>query len=96
MKKLSTRYDQRLSFYGKAKFYDTNINGHKGYMLKSYDTDVAFAYTEYEGIGIKRHVIDPDTLTEIDENKPGWSMTTNRHIREFCKQYKTHGELEEA
>ena len=96
MKNLSTRFDSRNSFYGKARYYDANYEGHKGYMLRSYDTDVAFAYITYEGLGIKRHVIDPRTMNEIDEYKPGWSMTTNRHIREFIKQYRTYGELQEA
>ena len=83
-------YDARDNFYGKAKIRKGFLNGYPGYYLTSYDKDVAFAFCCYEGYGIGYHIVDPNTLDEINEKKPGWSQTTNRHIREFCKQWRGH------
>lgn len=85
---LLANYDARQSFYGKAHIRKGFLKGYPGYYLTSYSTDVAFAFSCYEDEGIGHHVIDPNTLKEINEKHPGWSQTTNRHIRSFCKQWR--------
>lgn len=81
-------YDARASFYGKAKIFKTTFKGVPGWALESYGEYVAFAFVDYGNWGIVYHIVDPNTCDEINEKRPGWSQTTNRHIREFCKQVR--------
>lgn len=78
---LNTIYDSRQSFYGKAR---VRKDGTTFYLI-SYSTTVAVAKIDAHGNYV---VVDPDTDLEIDMKHPGWSQTTNRHIREFYKQVK--------
>ena len=71
---LMARYDARKSFYGKAHVIE---DGDKK-ILKSYDTCVCYI----EG-GLPYNMDG----SRITGNKYGWSQTTNRHIREFIKQF---------
>lgn len=65
---LSTVYDGRKSFYGKAHVIDY---GNGKYDLQSYNTIVA---TIQDGKVIKNGI-------------GCYSVTTNRHIREFFRQF---------
>lgn len=91
---LESIYDARASFYGKAKIAKDTMDGQPGFTLFSYDTPVAFAYVTYGlgecNYGCAYHVIDPDSKEEINVKHPGWSQTTNRHIREFYTQFMNH------
>ena len=71
---LTPIYDTRKSFYGKAHVIE-NFNK---LTLISYSTEVA---------QVIDGVLQDMNGQPIDLKKPGWSQTTNRHIREFAKQF---------
>lgn len=75
---LTPEHDSRASFYNKA-FVEPH--GDELWLI-SYTTHVA-SLVNRDGRAV---VVDPDTGAEIDPKHPGWSKTTNRHIREFIAQ----------
>ena len=75
---LTPEHDSRASFYNKA-FVEPH--GDELWLI-SYTTHVA-SLVNKDGRAV---VVNPDTGEEIDPRHPGWSQTTNRHIREFIAQ----------
>ena len=73
---LMARYDSRKSFYGKAHVIEDGDRK----VLKSYNT-----YVCYIENGIPYNM-DGSVITGT---RYGWSQTTNRHIKEFIKQFAT-------
>ena len=68
---LSTRYDRRASFYGKAQVIETPLY----YTLVSYETEI---------LKIHKHTGE---LKWLCRSERAFTQPTNRHINEFLKQY---------
>ena len=75
---LSTRFDRRASFYGKAFVKLFNYKGKEHYRLYSYGTLVMIIEKNVDTGENNIYRLDGDGL---------YSYTTTRHCREFVRQF---------